>query len=275
MYILGRTFEHTARLFSLMTRVRINAFRLTRADESRSIPSESGPLSEPSYVIEAQIRSDVNEMRDSIVELLRLYTQCRPQASLEEALLATDKVLKSADDAWHVYDKGYMRDVLPSMFGVGRQQKAWKLLASNVRVMQARIQTALDELARHVQDLMPISLSEQIEARIHYDQIRQSPQGAIQLAFALFEDHLREKIGVGPELYGENLINAAFGKDGCLIFSEVPAEQVGARNLFSGVYATLRNPRMHRFLEDDESTALTIVALTDLLRQLIDKAESR
>jgi hypothetical protein len=275
MYTLGRTIKYTARLFSLMARVRVNVFRLT-LEEGIHVPHEVGYFEEPSRVIERQIRSDVTVMRDSIAELVSLHAGCQHRVSLEKALLATNEVLESVEAAMVVYAKGITwKDVVTSPFGGVRQKKAWDNLALDVRAMETRIQAALDELAQYVQNSMPIAVSDEIQRQIQYDQIRQSPQGASQLAFALLEDHLRRKIGVGSEVYGEDLINAAFGRDGRLIYSRVPAEQIGVRNLLSGAYATLRNPRMHKVLEDDESTALTIVALTDLLCQLIDRAESR
>lgn len=75
-----------------------------------------------------------------------------------------------------------------------------------------------------------------------YAEVSKNPQSAIQQSFIIFEDYLRVKIGADASLYGEDLMNKAFGRDGFLIYSDVPAEQNGVRNLFSGFYATFRNP---------------------------------
>jgi uncharacterized membrane protein YeaQ/YmgE (transglycosylase-associated protein family) len=101
------------------------------------------------------------------------------------------------------------------------------------------------------------------------------PQAAIEHSFTIFEDYLRQRICVGPEIYGENLINTAFGKNGCLVYGAVENENLGFRNFISGAYATLRNPRKHRVFRDDEQTALSIVSLVELLIQMVDKCKKR
>jgi len=86
-----------------------------------------------------------------------------------------------------------------------------------------------------------------------------NPQAAIESAFTYFEDYLRKRLGVGAQIYGEELINLAFGKDGKLIFSDVDNENKGVRNFVSGAYATFRNPRKHGVVQDDEKTVLIII----------------
>jgi hypothetical protein len=164
---------------------------------------------------------------------------------------------------------------MKGLLGTDDLTKARETVARRVYEWQPKIQTALEEVTKYVYEMMPIPFSVHIQTQIGYDLIRRNPQSAIQLAFAVFEDRLRNKIGVGPEVYGEELINAAFAKDGRLAYSQLPAEQVGARNLCSGAFATLRNPRMHRLIKDDETTAITVVALIDLLIQMTEKSESK
>jgi len=103
--------------------------------------------------------------------------------------------------------------------------------------------------------------------------VEQNPQAAIQQIFTIFEDHLRKQIGASSDLYGENLISAAYGKDGVLKYGETPAEQVGVRNLFSGTYAVFRNPRMHRMVIDEQATVLAILTTVDLLIKIIDESK--
>lgn len=102
--------------------------------------------------------------------------------------------------------------------------------------------------------------------------IAQSPQAAIEHAFTLFEDHLRKRLNVGASAYGEALINLAFGKDGKLFYGETTSENRGVRNLLSGAYATYRNPRKHRVVEDDKESALAIIALIELLIHIVDSS---
>jgi hypothetical protein len=75
------------------------------------------------------------------------------------------------------------------------------------------------------------------------------------------------------DLYGENLINKAFGKNGVLAYGKTPTEEAGIRNLFSGVYATFRNPRMHRIVKDESETVLAVITMVDMLMRIIDEAQ--
>ena len=277
MYDLGKTTQDISHLVELIARIRINIFRLTHITDARFVPYEIGSTDEPSYVIERQLRFDVEGIRNSITDLLELYTGCPPHESLEEALAATERVMKAIADSRNVYADGFalLRDAMKSILGTDDETKAREAVARRFYELLPRIQTALEEVTKYVTEMMPISLSSHIQTQIGYDLVRNSPQSAIQLAFAVFEDHLRSKIGVGPEVYGEDLINAAFAKDGRLIFSRLSAEQIGERNLYSGAYATLRNPRMHRLIKDDETTAITVIALIDLLIQMTEKSQSK
>ena len=111
--------------------------------------------------------------------------------------------------------------------------------------------------------------------RVSPELVKNNPQAAIEHAFTVFEDYLRQRIGAGPEIYGQNLINQAFGKNGILIFSSIENEDNGVRNLMAGAYATFRNPRKHRIIEDDISTALSILSLVDLMIRMIDNAQNK
>lgn len=110
---------------------------------------------------------------------------------------------------------------------------------------------------------------------INRDMLAQNPQATIEIAFTALEDRLRKRLNVGASVYGEELINAAFGKNGKLFYGEVANENNGVRNLFSGVYATYRNPRKHRIIEDDTETAFGIITLIELLMHIIEDARER
>jgi uncharacterized protein (TIGR02391 family) len=126
-------------------------------------------------------------------------------------------------------------------------------------------------ISEHIQ--RTTSLSGQPADLITPELVRQNPQAAVQQVFTLFEDRIRKRIDAGPDLYGQSLINAAFGKKGVLIYGETPAEREGIRNLLSGAYSTFRNPHMHRLMEDDEKTVLAIITLVDLLIKIVDEAK--
>ncbi len=129
----------------------------------------------------------------------------------------------------------------------------------------------ISAVAKHVQNITPLSGHQ--SKLITHELIKRNSQAAIQQIFTLFEDRLRKRISVGPELFGESLINTAFGNHGALIYGQTPAEQIGIRNLISGAYATFRNPYMHRMIEDDEKTTLAIITMVDLLIKIIDEAQ--
>lgn len=111
--------------------------------------------------------------------------------------------------------------------------------------------------------------------RVSPQLVRNNSQAAIEHAFTVFEDYLRKRLGLGADVYGENLINQAFGKHGKLTYGAVENEDKGVRDLMAGAYATFRNPRKHRIIEDDTYTALSILSLIDLIIRLIDEAKNK
>lgn len=104
--------------------------------------------------------------------------------------------------------------------------------------------------------------------------IAKKPQAILQELFARLEDRLRKRIKVGVDLYGESLINKAFGGDRpILVYSQSRAEQQGLRNLFAGAYSAFRNPRMHRIVEENELIVAGVFAIIELLNLFIDETE--
>lgn len=118
-------------------------------------------------------------------------------------------------------------------------------------------------------------LSSALVNHITPELIGQKPQAAVEFAFTVFEHHLRQRIGAGPDLHGERLINAAYAAGGHLTYGTVESEQQGIRNLMAGAYATFRNPRKHRIVVDDEQTIQQVVVLVDLLIRLVDESNDR
>lgn len=75
-------------------------------------------------------------------------------------------------------------------------------------------------------------------------------------------------------MYGEELINGAYGKHGALIFIQNGENKnLHVRNLFSGAYSLFRNPRQHRIVEDDVNSAEAIINLLSLLVSIIEESE--
>jgi hypothetical protein len=149
---------------------------------------------------------------------------------------------------------------------------------------ESRIMLAVDRLRDELLELitkatealnktMPTSFTATEIEKTDYLYLCQNPQAVIQSAFALFESRLRARINANADLFGEALINAAYGNNGQLKHGETLAEQLGTRNLLSGAYATFRNPRMHRVVEDNERSALAIITLVDLLIQVVEDSQ--
>ncbi len=130
-----------------------------------------------------------------------------------------------------------------------------------------------DALSKHIATTMPLSGLPTNSLTPAF--VTQHSQAALQYAFTLFEDHLRQRIGAGQEVYGESLINEAFGNRGCLTYGATQAEDTGVRNLMSGAYATFRNPYMHRIIGNDDKIVSTILTLIDLLVRLVNDAKDR
>lgn len=147
-------------------------------------------------------------------------------------------------------------------------------LMTAVDRLRTKVQGVVKNTGELICEVMPVSLEARSLGRITYADVRRNPQAIVQYAFTSFESHLRKRIGAGSELYGENLINQAYGGNGNLSYGAVPSERVGARNFMSGAYAVFRNPRMHRTVEENEQMAVKLLVLVDLLIKLVDESEN-
>jgi len=266
---LGETLKHLQRVFALMDVIRVN---------SAILPAESfGDLQIADHI--GKPYHAVGEIRQQLEALAHLYAQQPHQIEFEDALVAADNMQQSLENLIETIRDHHPRWrvflFFPLLRWEARYSSGCKDVEDKARTLQREIQAVVDGLADYVLTLMPVSLSERTAEQITYQQIKENPQSAVQYAFTLFEECLRERTGVGPELYGEKLINNAFADGGCLTYGELRAEQLGVRNLMSGAYATLRGPRIHRLIKDDEQRAFTIIALVDLLMQVVDEAEER
>lgn len=82
----------------------------------------------------------------------------------------------------------------------------------------------------------------------------------------------------GSELDGTKLMESVFSANNPVLKFNALAdqsdrdEQKGFMMLFSGVVAGLRNPRAHKFIQDDAERALEFIAFVSLLAKLLDGA---
>ena len=147
------------------------------------------------------------------------------------------------------------------------------LLMERANLLRNNIIKFLSQVNAELQKSFPFSLQKIDGSKLSLDDLKRNPQASIQHAFMLLETQVRNKIGANSNLFGEALINAAFGNNGSLVFGETPAEQLGVRNFVSGAYATFRNPRMHREVKDNEHEALQLLAMIDLIMIIVEKAK--
>ena len=121
-----------------------------------------------------------------------------------------------------------------------------------------------------------IPISDKITTSVSLEMIQNNPQAATEYTFTIFEDYLRKQINAPHSSYGEPLINEALApKKGKIIFGSVENETLGFRNLVSGVYATFRNPRKHRIVNDSPHTATILIAFIGLIMDLIEEVSQK
>lgn len=130
--------------------------------------------------------------------------------------------------------------------------------------------THMDAAARLGMQLHP-TLAEVVE--------RQFLMGEYELAvFAAMkavEVRVREVAGLGHNLIGTKLMQAAFGPSdpGALVDKEAEVgEQVATMELFKGAIGVFKNPSSHRSVSYTDATeAAEIVLLADLLMRILDR----
>jgi uncharacterized protein (TIGR02391 family) len=271
MFLFGSTLDKVSALSVAISEMRVNNlyFMLERDSKSPFKKADATDIRALDLLL-----TNVNKAESALVELIALYEGTGPELLLRKVEKALDNVHKVLDDLMDYYKSFKPRPFHEVMFTPKRsdQEPLFEALWKKIEDMHDAMEKAIDGLVDHAHALMPVPLSPTMAKHIYYEQLRRSPQAATQHSFAVFEQYLRGKIGAGPEVYGEELINRAFAKNGSISYSQLPAEQLGIRNFVSGAYATLRNPRMHRVLDDDEDTALAIIALLSLIMRLVDEA---
>lgn len=116
-------------------------------------------------------------------------------------------------------------------------------------------------------------LSKKVSREIRID----NPQAAIANAFTHFEDYLLARISGDARLYGDKLINVAYGGENSRLIYEEDGKDYTAHlhDLISGAYAIFRNPRSHVLVQDDEQKAQAIISLVELLIGYVDSSEDR
>jgi len=100
------------------------------------------------------------------------------------------------------------------------------------------------------------------------------PETAVFNAFKVLETRLRSRTGA-TEGSGTDLVREAFHPEsGALANPALPkAEREGVYLLFRGAFMALRNPRGHRFLDEEDTMAnIESLMLADLMLRIVDAA---
>ncbi|PAU79990.1 TIGR02391 family protein [Halorubrum salipaludis] len=97
-------------------------------------------------------------------------------------------------------------------------------------------------------------------------------QSAVQSAFIILEERVRDRGGFGRDIHGSDLMTESFTPDdGPLSFGETGSEQQGVMFLYRGAMQSLRNPASHRFIEEvDEDYARDVIHTVNLLLRLME-----
>ena len=97
-------------------------------------------------------------------------------------------------------------------------------------------------------------------------------QSAVQSAFIILEERVRDRGGFGRNIHGSDLMTESFTPDGGpLSFGETGSEQQGVMFLYRGAMQSLRNPASHRFIEEvDEDYARDVIHTVNLLLRLME-----
>lgn len=101
-------------------------------------------------------------------------------------------------------------------------------------------------------------------------------QSAVQSAFIILEERIREWGGFGRDIHGDDLMTEAFSPDdGPLSFGETGGEKQGVMFLYRGAMLSLRNPASHRFIDEvDKDYARDAIHTVNLLLRLMEKNTS-
>jgi hypothetical protein len=96
---------------------------------------------------------------------------------------------------------------------------------------------------------------------------------ALRTAGAVLEDRIRSVGQIADfNITGQQLIGRVFGPTGTLAPKfTVPSELVSYRELFSGIYGTVRNPSAHRLLDQKPERAGATLMFINVLLELLEE----
>jgi hypothetical protein len=135
-----------------------------------------------------------------------------------------------------------------------------------------------DDIFEKIVDRAFVSqLSEFIDQELVRGCLDKSYEDAITSAFRILEERIRKRISAGPELFGMDLVEAAFHHEkGKLVFGDTDSERQAAYQIFRSAFLMLRNPPSHRYLKDFAGAEIVeIVLFVDFLLKVISKSSKR
>lgn len=99
-------------------------------------------------------------------------------------------------------------------------------------------------------------------------------QQAVNFAFVILEDRVREKGAFDSSDYGSSMMIDAFRSgDGPLRMGETDGEETGFQLMYQGVFKALRNPKHHRLDNMDRQQAHDILSFVNFLITLIENQD--
>lgn len=133
------------------------------------------------------------------------------------------------------------------------------------------------EVAFRATERLQIGLHAKIESRARPQFLIGEYELGVFSSMKEVEIRVRALGGFGSEIFGDDLMNKAFGSTGPLTDpGMMKGEQEGIRMLFVGTYRVFRNPAGHRAVAfDDVTEAAEMVQTASLLMRILDRVEAR
>lgn len=141
----------------------------------------------------------------------------------------------------------------------------------------AQLKTRVDIEAYRLGRKLPIELLQpRLAEKVHHLYVRGDHDIAVLQAFKIVEVAVRKACGYGNELFGRDLMQAAFHPENGPLRdqSALPSERQAEMFLFSGAIGQVKNPLSHRDLDHSRQTAARLIVFASHLLDIVDQREA-
>lgn len=259
-------------------------------------PRQPSPEPESAKLSMEQVRLSLPKLKRRIQELKTLdvnaLTEENGSHTMESAETKVNATLREVFGANTIeYNEYQVQDLVPHLFFVGpgtdtsfqgRKRETHK----NVQGAIKSLETVCDILQEKLDEGAPDAAAQVLRAyeglALHPEITRASSKryldghyaDAVEAAVKALNDLVRLRSGTA--LDGTKLMETVFSANNPVLKFNAMAdqsdkdEQKGFMMMFSGAVSGLRNPRAHKFIQDDPERALEFIAFVSLLAKLLD-----